>query len=326
MASNAGSGTIDGIYLNTDSSIGQKGERVSFLMHFFAPDWRLAESLALDEPLLKMSISRFLDAHKTKLAAIEGLENGVVERALPPLRLALADELAMIAGSEKTEKAIQEELASFSHKEHSEALTTLEKTLSDNSARCQYVYRLMQELYSILQDEAHMVACLSNGSRDQIIMNGLVEKIRLENQVIQQLTKNEDFMEFFQRLARGERKRYELQHLEGKFGEEIYERLLMTARGGNVPLQVTGDEIARLTSSVFSKIMDIVIGAVNDGTLDKHRNRDFEFVNNKAFEDYALSEVYRQNLNLDRKVFPQFVKEFREYYNERVRHDVDETG
>jgi len=301
---------------------------MTFLMRFFASNADLAAELARDEPLLQLSLDRYFDAYKTKQDALSKLQAGFSMREmLPTFHLALADECAFIAGSEKTETEIINEISSFRIKQHTAELDKLNLTLNHAASREHYVYSLMQKLHDILQSQAQSVAALQNDPENTTLREALITQLGLETRIVDEIRKIDNFHQFYQDLALGERRKHELAETEREFAEQVYLRMMeaKTEADGSFAMgHKNQDSVAFLTEHCFDKLEEEAIRSINQGMLTQHSYVIYELVNSDLFEKFVVEEINAfglQEFN-DKNMIHHFINIFRELYNTRIESDM----
>jgi hypothetical protein len=288
---------------------------MSFLMHLFSGNAKLAEELAKDEPLLEKSMESYFQSHEAKQRALGDFVAGKpFDQLIATFRLSLADELALIAGSEKEEKEILQEVESFNGRKEFERI---KKTMDYAKSQDRFVYHLMKQLHALLTQEAHtLVAIQANPSAQ--LQQAFIDQLQLENLLAEELRKVDNLSYFFKNLALGERRRHELQKSERSFAETLYEEMLDHEIVDGRMRALNDRAITNLTVDCFNELEEEVMRAVDAGELEEHPNVPFEYVNSPGFEQFVHAQILKGKYDIGKDAERIFVCLFREFYNSRL--------
>jgi hypothetical protein len=282
---------------------------MSFLSHFFADDERLAQQLAQDGSSLHASLERYEAACKLKAQILDQLQSGVsVKEALPQLRFALSDEIAVIAAS-GAEQGNTLSVVDTLKEQH--ALDNLTASLNYAASREHYVYELMRRLYGVLCSQATTVNQLIHDPENQALTQSLLGQLQLEQFMAQQLHQVPELERFYIELANGARTKHELTEEEHIFAEDLLHRMLDSQWDFKPKAR---DTIEFLTSLCFNYLQT---------NLSTPQER-FAFVNDDKFSIFVRDRINEYNLEKmnDRNRIAQFAKIFQELYSEFIEHEM----
>jgi hypothetical protein len=297
---------------------------MSFHLHFFADDATRAEELASDGPLLTMSIKQYFASLKEKYEAIDSLRLGApLENVLRLVKRPLADELALISGSERKAEEIVRDLEVTSHHQRLKDLEYLRLTLDHTASQERYAYQLVRQLHTLLVEEAHTVRALEKTFDNPALRQALIDAVEREARIAGELRKMKNFDELYKSLALGARRKHELDDQEWRIAEDIFNRMNDTQTAEGCRLEPTAQhDTAELTAHCFNNLDIVAMNAAANGLIGQHPHALFEYVNSDFFEQFVKREARNSFPRISNAELRVFIYIFREFYNTRIEQDM----
>lgn len=288
---------------------------MGLLNHLFGSTESIAKEIELDEESISQSWKKYLKTISKKKEVIERLRvDRNFQSDLLDLKELLELELIDLSNEEKDESELIADLEAIEHSQKVKRVQKLKQCLGYAETKYEYVYGLLRQLGSLLQNQLHLVTVLQEKSKDTgKLLSHLKLQLELELEIIKRIEKIKTFHNLFLALVKGE---HIIRSMDSR-----EKRLLKKMQKGISKIfsnEIKEGVTYEWTMTVFNAIEDKVHEGVANGMFDGgySLDMDFEFVNRPEF--VALVRETIQTIR-KRKVSEQminaFVHLFREWYN-----------
>ncbi len=286
---------------------------MGLLNTLFGSTESIAQELERDDKVILRHWKSYLATISRKKKMIEQLQVDS-QRSLKELRKLLDLELADISSEKKLEQEVVSDLEILEHAERIKRVHRLEECLGYVETKYAYVHGLLQQLYSVLRSQIHLVSLLSAHPQEiQRLVSHLQSQFALELEILQKIEKIETFHDLFLALVKGE---HVIKKMD-KGEKRLLERMQKGVRG-IFSSEVTEGITREWALDVFNAVQDIVTDheAILANGLDPHPDVDFEFVNRPEFIVLARETIYNlKKRKVSEPMITVFVHLFREWYN-----------
>ena len=238
------------------------------------------------------------------------------------LKQLLRTELIDLEDDEAEEAEVMLDLASLSHDYRIKSAHRLTRTLDYAERKYEYIYSLVQQIYSVIKREFHLASSLQRaGSNSPKYVIHLQQQVELEILIIKKINElNEKhgpnrFHELFIDLAKGEHIIKSLSERERRLLQKMSER---SARIDESLLNKWG---ARVVQELEERVHE----AEAQGLIGYNPDMEFEFVNQSMFEDFVkevILSIRQENAKGNKKkglpsdaMINSFIHDFRQWFN-----------
>lgn len=226
-------------------------------------------------------------------------------------------ELLEIHDEKRKESDLISDLENVEHSKKVKRAQKLDLCLKHAALRYEYMYALLQQVYSILQVQKSLVDKLLSGALNpELLIFHLKSQLELELIVMEKIDgiDTKKFHGLFADLVKGEHIIQTMTAKEKKLLQKMQKRLQ----------KVFSNELKKgltyeWTITVFNKVQDILL---DDSALEAmgsgpHATVDFEFVNRPEFVDLVRETIQKlkKRRNVSEQMINVFVHAFREWYN-----------
>lgn len=287
---------------------------MGLLNHLFGSTESIAKEIELDEEEAIRNWKKYLKTISKKKEVIERLRvDKNFQSDLQDLKELLELELIDLSNEEKDESELIADLETIKHSQKIKRVQKLEQCLGYAETKYEYVYGLLRQLSSVLQNQLHLVKALQEKSKDiKQLLSHLKLQLELELKVLKQIEEIKTFHNLFLALVKGE---HIIRSMDSR-----EKRLLQKMQKGISKIflnEIKEGVTYEWTMTVFNAIEDKVHEGVANGMFPGyHPDIDFEFANRSEFVELVMETI--QGLR-KRKVSEQminaFVHLFREWYN-----------
>jgi len=291
---------------------------MGLLNRFFRSPESIAKEIVADDATLIKMWQDYVASTKEKGAIITAVTPGNVKQVITRLKDVLLSELVKTTADKKTEQELINDLDALKHDENIKRVKQLENTLCSAQTQYEYVHRLLQELWQILNRQLHVVEKLAAGSTQEAqLLTTLKESWEIEQHILAQIngeflttinerTKRTAFHEFFVQLLKGERIIRQLTKMETKFVARAEKETGITNR-----------LLSLWTHEIHGRLRDKIHEELVNYRLDSDQYSHFQFVNSPAFVNFAreVLQSLRQTKPISESTLNAFVHVFREWYN-----------
>lgn len=288
---------------------------MGLLNHLFESTESIAKEIEKDDEAIIKHWKSYHDTVSKKKELIDNLHlDDTLQNSLQELKKLLELEVLDISNEEKEESELISDLEIVEHSKKIKNIHKLEQCLGYAETKYEYVYKLLQQVYSILTYQMQLIIQLQAGPKDgEKLISHLKSQLELEVEILNKIAKIDTFHNLFSALVKGE-------HII-KTMDSQEKKLLQRMRDGISKIfsnEITEGITYEWAMGVFNAIEDKVHELVANDFLDQHPDMDFEFANRAIFVDLVKEII--QDIR-PRKVSEQminvFVHLFREWYNNR---------
>lgn len=287
---------------------------MGLLNHLFGSTESISKEMELDDESILKIWEEYLATISKKKAVIERLKaDFTLQNNLKELKNLLILELVDISDEEKEDSELISDLEKIEHSQKVKRIHKLEQCLGYVETKHEYIYRLLQQLHSILKSQMRLSEkLLTNSKNSERLLSHIKLQFELELEIIKKIEGIKSFHEFFLVLIKGE-------HIIRGMDSREKRLLKKMQKGMN---KIFSDEMTEgityeWAMTVFEGIEDKVHEGVANGMFrGYHPDIDFHFANRPEFVDLVRESLQKlRTRNVSEQMINVFVHLFREWYN-----------
>ncbi|MEK6809838.1 MAG: hypothetical protein AABY40_04130 [Nanoarchaeota archaeon] len=288
---------------------------MGILNHLFGSTESVAKEMELDEEQIIKDWKKYLKTISKKKEVIEKLDSTqkAFFESLDELKKLLELEIIDISNERKKESELIADLDEIEHSQKIKRVQKLEQCLGYAETKYEHVYGLLSHLYSILQNQLHLVTVIQKKSTNtEKLISHLQLQLELELEVIKQIEGIKTFHNLLLALVKGEHTIRSMDDREKKLLKKMQKGLSKIFSN-----EINEGITYEWAMGVFNAIEDKVHEGVANGMFDGyHPDIDFEFVNRPEFVALVIETIQPlRKRKVSEQMITAFVHLFREWYN-----------